>query len=164
MKTVLFACVHNAGRSQMSNALFNHLVDPEIARGISAGTQPGTKVHPEVLVAMSELDVDLSSVQPQLLTPELAASADLLITMGCGAFECRSLAISNFSCSDCCIQEFKIAVTYSGCPSIGSDLPWRAGEACPYVPGLKRLDWPLEDPKVSPLILFSMSMECKTLT
>ncbi|EIE24957.1 hypothetical protein COCSUDRAFT_83649 [Coccomyxa subellipsoidea C-169] len=108
MKTVLFACVHNAGRSQMSNALFNHLVDPEKARGISAGTQPGTKVHPEVLVAMSELDVDLSSVQPQLLTPELAASADLLITMGCG-------------------------------------------EACPYVPGLKRLDWPLEDPKGKPL-------------
>ncbi|CAL8467477.1 g7015 [Coccomyxa elongata] len=88
----------------MSNALFNSLVDPEKARGISAGTQPGTRVHPEVLEAMSELGVDLSFVQPQLLTPELASTADLLITMGCG-------------------------------------------EACPYVPGLKRLDWPLEDPK-----------------
>lgn len=84
MKTVLFACIHNAGRSQMSNAMFNHLADPEKARGISAGTQPGTRVHPEVLVAMSELGVDLSSVQPQLLTPELAETSDLLITMGCG--------------------------------------------------------------------------------
>lgn len=84
MKTVLFACVHNAGRSQMSNAMFNHLADPEKARGISAGTQPGTRVHLEVLVAMSELGVDLSSVQPQLLTPELAETSDLLITMGCG--------------------------------------------------------------------------------
>lgn len=86
MKTVLFACVHNAGRSQMSNALFNSLVDPEKARGISAGTQPGTRVHPEVLEAMSELGVDLSSVKPQLLTPELASTADLLITMGCGGY------------------------------------------------------------------------------
>lgn len=68
----------------MSNALFNSLVDPEKARGISAGTQPGTKVHPEVLEAMSELGVDLSAVKPQFLTPELASSADLLIAMGCG--------------------------------------------------------------------------------
>ena len=82
--TVLFACVHNAGRSQMAAALFNHLADPAKARAISAGTQPGSHVHPEVLQAMVELGVDLSAVVPQKLTPELAATASLLITMGCG--------------------------------------------------------------------------------
>jgi len=104
MKTVLFACVHNAGRSQMAAAWFNHLADPERARAISAGTQPGTKVHPEVLVAMQEIGIDLSAAQPQFLSDELAQSAAMLITMGCG-------------------------------------------EACPHVPGLRRDDWPLEDPK-----------------
>ena len=84
MKTVLFACIHNAGRSQMAAALFNHLADPAKARAISAGTQPGSHVHPEVLQAMVELGVDLSAVVPQKLTPELAATASLLITMGCG--------------------------------------------------------------------------------
>jgi len=84
MKTVLFACIHNAGRSQMAAALFNHLSDPAKARAISAGTQPGSQVHPEVLQAMLELGVDLSAVAPQKLTPELAATASLLITMGCG--------------------------------------------------------------------------------
>jgi arsenate reductase len=84
VKTVLFACIHNAGRSQMAAALFNHLADPAKARAISAGTQPGSHVHPEVLQAMVELGVDLSAVVPQKLTPELAATASLLITMGCG--------------------------------------------------------------------------------
>lgn len=101
---VLFACVHNAGRSQMAAALFNQLAPDESMVAISAGTQPAERVHPEVVEVMSELDIDLSNAQPQLLTEELAVQADLLITMGCG-------------------------------------------EACPFVPGLKRLDWPLKDPK-----------------
>jgi arsenate reductase (thioredoxin) len=84
MTTVLFACVHNAGRSQMAAALFNLDADPAKARAISAGTEPGPHVHPEVLAAMRELDVDLSDVQPQRLTDELARQAQVLITMGCG--------------------------------------------------------------------------------
>jgi len=84
MNMVLFACVHNAGRSQMAAAVFNHLADPARARAISAGTQPAPKVHPEVVAAMRELGVDLSSVVPVKLTDELAATANLLITMGCG--------------------------------------------------------------------------------
>ena len=84
MKTVLFACVHNAGRSQMSAALFNLLADPAKARAISAGTDPGPRVHPEVLEAMEELGVDLSAAKPQKLTPKLASTAALLVTMGCG--------------------------------------------------------------------------------
>jgi arsenate reductase len=84
MTTVLFACVHNAGRSQMAAALFNLEADPAKARAISAGTQPGPHVHPEVLAAMRELGVDLSAVQPQRLTDELAHQAQVLITMGCG--------------------------------------------------------------------------------
>jgi arsenate reductase (thioredoxin) len=109
MKTVLFACVHNAGRSQMAAAWFNALANPELARAISAGTDPGTRVHPEVLEAMREVAIDLSNVTPRFLSNELAESAALLITMGCG-------------------------------------------ESCPVVPGLRRLDWPLEDPKGQGLI------------
>ena len=84
MSTVLFACVHNAGRSQMAAALFNLEADPAKARAISAGTRPGDRVHPEVLDAMRELGVDLSGVRPQRLTDELARLAQVLITMGCG--------------------------------------------------------------------------------
>jgi arsenate reductase len=108
MKTVIFACVHNAGRSQMAAAWFNRLADPTKARAISAGTQPGPRVHPEVQSAMAEVGIDLSEAKPQLLTDSLAAGARLLITMGCG-------------------------------------------EACPHVPGLRRADWPLEDPKNKPV-------------
>jgi len=104
MKTVLFACVHNAGRSQMAAAWFNALCDPRQARALSAGTEPGGRVHPEVVVAMNEVGIDLSGATPQLLSDALARSAALLVTMGCG-------------------------------------------EACPAVPGLRRDDWPLEDPK-----------------
>ena len=104
MKTVLFACIHNAGRSQMAAAWFNALANPERVKGISAGTEPGTRVHPEVLEAMREVGIDLSQAKPQFLASELAESATLLVTMGCG-------------------------------------------ETCPVVPGLRRLDWPLEDPK-----------------
>ncbi|HEX7670928.1 MAG TPA: arsenate reductase ArsC [Polyangiaceae bacterium] len=104
MKTVLFACVHNAGRSQMAAAWFNALVDRAKARAISAGTEPGTRVHPEVVEVMKESGIDLSSEEPTFLSEDLAHSATLLVTMGCG-------------------------------------------EACPVVPGLRRADWPLEDPK-----------------
>jgi arsenate reductase len=104
MKTVLFACIHNAGRSQMAAAWFNSLANPARARGISAGTEPGTRVHPEVLEAMREVGMDLSQATPRFLSSELAESAALLVTMGCA-------------------------------------------ETCPAVPGLRRLDWPLEDPK-----------------
>jgi arsenate reductase len=105
---VIFACVHNAGRSQMAAALFNRLADPAKAQSISAGTQPGTAVHPEVVAVMREVGIDLSGAVPRLLTPELAAGAAWLITMGCG-------------------------------------------DQCPVVPGAKRDDWPLEDPKGQPL-------------
>jgi arsenate reductase len=108
MKAVLFACVHNAGRSQMAAAWFNALSDPAKVRAISAGTEPGTRVHPEVLEAMREVGVDLSEAKPRFLSDELARSATLLVTMGCG-------------------------------------------ETCPVVPGLRRADWPLEDPKGKPI-------------
>ena len=84
MKTVLFACVHNAGRSQMAAALFNQLADPAKARAISAGTEPGAHVHPEVVEAMGELGVDLRGAAPRKLTDALAAEASVLVTMGCG--------------------------------------------------------------------------------
>lgn len=82
--TVIFACVHNAGRSQMAASFFRALADPAKATAISAGTQPGPRVHPEVLAAMGEVGIDLSAASPQLLTDELARSAALLVTMGCG--------------------------------------------------------------------------------
>jgi arsenate reductase len=104
MDTVLFACVHNAGRSQMAAAWFNKIYDAGKASAISAGTEPAEGVHPEVVQVMKEEGIDLSSAKPQFLSMELAQKATLLVTMGCG-------------------------------------------DACPYVPGLKKLDWPLEDPK-----------------
>ena len=84
MKTVVFACVHNAGRSQMAAALFNQRANSSKARALSAGTQPADRVHPEVISAMEELAVDLRAARPQRLSPELAGQADLLVTMGCG--------------------------------------------------------------------------------
>jgi arsenate reductase len=84
MKTVLFACVHNAGRSQMAAALFTQLADPARARAISAGTDPGERVHPEVVGAMRELGIDLSDVRPQKLTDALARQVQVHVTMGCG--------------------------------------------------------------------------------
>ena len=110
MKKILFACIHNAGRSQMAAAWFNALADASVATAISAGTAPGPRVHPEVLEAMKEVGIDLSGANPVLLTKDLAASAQLLVTMGCG-------------------------------------------EECPVVPGLRRADWPLEDPKGKPMPL-----------
>jgi arsenate reductase len=108
MTTVIFACVHNAGRSQMAAALFNKLVDPARGRALSAGTNPGSRVHPEVVTVMREEGIDLGDRTPQKLTSELAARGQLLVTMGCG-------------------------------------------DECPYVPGLRRDDWPLEDPKGKPI-------------
>ena len=82
--TVLFACVHNAGRSQMAAAFFNRLADPARARAISAGTQPGARVHPEVVAVMRETGVDLGAAVPRLLTPPVSAGVGWLVTMGCG--------------------------------------------------------------------------------
>lgn len=107
MTTVLFACVHNAGRSQIAAALFNQYADPARARALSAGTQPAARVHPEVVALMAGRGIDLSRQSPQRLTPELAATADWLITMGCG-------------------------------------------DECPVVPGTRRDDWPVQDPKGQP--------------
>jgi arsenate reductase len=84
MTRVIFACVHNAGRSQMAAAFFNSLADPARAEAVSAGTEPGDRVHPEVVTAMREVGLDLSGAQPQRLTPEVAAGGQWLITMGCG--------------------------------------------------------------------------------
>jgi arsenate reductase len=84
VKTVLFACVHNAGRSQMAAALFNKLADPAKVRAVSAGTEPGPQVHPVVAAAMREVGLELGSTVPKKLTDEVAAGANLLITMGCG--------------------------------------------------------------------------------
>lgn len=84
MRVFIFACVHNAGRSQMSAAFFNQIADPRRARAISAGTQPAAQVHPVVVAAMREVGIDLSMAIPQRLTPELAEGAEMLITMGCG--------------------------------------------------------------------------------
>ena len=108
MKLVIFACVHNAGRSQMAAALFNAMADPSRGRASSAGTQPATQVHPEAVQVMREIGIDLSTARPNQLTDELAREAQLLITMGCG-------------------------------------------DACPVVPGLRRQDWALPDPKGQPL-------------
>jgi arsenate reductase len=107
MYRVIFACVHNAGRSQMAAAFFNELADRSKAEALSAGTEPGERVHPEVLAVMQEIGIDLSRAKPQKLTQELANQAQLLVTMGCG-------------------------------------------DKCPYVPGLRRYDWPLRDPKGLP--------------
>lgn len=104
MITVLFACVHNAGRSQIAAALFNQFSDASKARAISAGTQPAQRVHPEVVAAMQQRGIRLASQTPQKLTPALAATAQWLITMGCG-------------------------------------------DQCPVVPGTRRDDWPIPDPK-----------------
>lgn len=84
MTTVLFACTHNAGRSQMAAAFFNALADPAKAHAISAGTDPADHVHSVVVDTMREVGLDLSTAVPKRLTPELAASATIIITMGCG--------------------------------------------------------------------------------
>ena len=84
MNTVIFACVHDAGRSQMAAAFFNAMANPDLARAVSVGAQPGRRVHPEVVEAMREVGIDLSQAKPQRITAELAHGADLMITMGWG--------------------------------------------------------------------------------
>lgn len=91
----------------MAAALFNACADPARATAFSAGTQPAGRIHPEVAASMEELGIRLGESLPTRLTPGLARSADLLVTMGCG-------------------------------------------ESCPHVPGLRRLDWELADPKGQP--------------
>jgi arsenate reductase (thioredoxin) len=84
MERVIFAWVQNAGRSEMAAAFFAAIADPSRVESTSAGTQPGSRVHPEVVDAMREVGLDLSGKKPQLLTDELAKNASLLVTMGCG--------------------------------------------------------------------------------
>jgi arsenate reductase len=107
MATVLFVCLHNAGRSQMSQALFERAAAGR-HRALSAGTTPAEHVHPEVVDVMRELGIDLSNRRPQLLTRELAEQADVVVTMGCG-------------------------------------------DACPYIPHKRYIDWDLPDPKGRPI-------------
>jgi arsenate reductase len=84
MDRVIFACVHNAGRSQMAAAIFSALADPARAVAMSAGTRPAERIHPEVVAAMRESGFDLGAQVPRKLTDDLARAATLLITMGCG--------------------------------------------------------------------------------
>jgi arsenate reductase len=107
MATALFVCLHNAGRSQMSAALFE-LAAGDRHHALSAGTTPAERVHPEVVEVMRELGIDLADRTPQLLTRKLAEQADVVVTMGCG-------------------------------------------DACPYIPGKRYVDWQLPDPKGRPL-------------
>jgi arsenate reductase (thioredoxin) len=83
MATALFVCLHNAGRSQMSAALFDRAAGGR-HRALSAGTTPADRVHPEVVAVMGELGIDLSDRVPRRLTRELAEQADVVVTMGCG--------------------------------------------------------------------------------
>jgi arsenate reductase len=107
MARVLFVCLHNAGRSQMSEALFAAAADGR-HEARSAGTAPAERVHPEVVEAMGELGYDVTGRGPRLLTRELAEWADVVVTMGCG-------------------------------------------DACPYIPGRRYVDWDLTDPKGLPI-------------
>ena len=107
MATVLFVCLHNAGRSQMSQALFEAAAG-ERHEARSAGTTPGDRVHPSVVEVMRERGVDLAERRPRGLDMEMAQWADVVVTMGCG-------------------------------------------DACPYIPGKRYLDWDLEDPKGRPI-------------
>ena len=84
MKTIVFVCVHNSGRSQMAEAFFNQMAKGK-ALAISAGTQPGDKVHGVVVEAMQEVGIDISGNKPKMLTMEMVEKADKMITMGCGA-------------------------------------------------------------------------------
>ena len=106
MARVLFVCLHNAGRSQMSQALFERAADGS-HEAASAGTTPGDRVHDEVVAVMREVGIDLSERTPRVLTQELAEWADVVVTMGCG-------------------------------------------DACPYIPGKRYVDWDLPDPKGMP--------------
>jgi arsenate reductase len=109
MSTVLFVCLHNAGRSQMSQALFECATEGR-HHALSAGSvaDPNGHVHPQVIEVMAELGIDLSQRRPQILTQQLAEQADVVVTMGCG-------------------------------------------DACPYIPGKRYIDWDLPDPSGRPI-------------
>ena len=94
MKTVLFVCVHNSGRSQMAEAIFNQLAKGK-AKGISAGTQPAGEVNPIVIDVMREVGIDISNNKPKALTMDLVEKADKMITMGCGA-EAEAICPASF--------------------------------------------------------------------
>lgn len=107
MAHALFVCLHNAGRSQMSQALFERAAGAR-HEARSAGTTPAGRVHPEVVEVMKELGIDLADRRPRLLRAEDAEWADVVVTMGCG-------------------------------------------DECPYVPGVRYVDWDLPDPKGRPV-------------
>ena len=109
MSHVLFVCLHNAGRSQISQALFERAAEGRhTAESAGSVADPDGRVHPEVIAVMNELGIDLSDRRPQPLTRELAERAEVVVTMGCG-------------------------------------------DACPYIPGKRYLDWDLPDPKGQPI-------------
>ena len=107
MAHVLFVCLHNAGRSQLSQALFERAAAGRHTAA-SAGTTPAERVHPHVAEALREVGINVDGRRPQRLTDELARPADVVVTMGCG-------------------------------------------DACPYIPGKRYVDWQLADPKDRPL-------------
>jgi protein-tyrosine-phosphatase len=109
MASALFVCLHNAGRSQMSAALFERAANGR-HRAVSAGSEadPDGHVHPEVVEVMRELGIDVADRRPQRLTTDLAQQADVVVTMGCG-------------------------------------------DACPFIPGKRYIDWELPDPKGRPV-------------
>ena|SRR5215211_3763425 len=107
MANVLFVCLHNAGRSQMSQPLFEQAANGTHAAR-SAGTTPADRVHPKVVDVMHEIGIDVGDRKPQQLTQDLAEWADVVVTMGCG-------------------------------------------DACPYIPGKRYIDWELRDPSGLPL-------------
>jgi arsenate reductase (thioredoxin) len=107
MKKIIFACVHNAGRSQIAAGWARHFAGERI-EVVSGGTEPGPRLNVQVVQAMQEVGIDLGGIRPQLLTPELASGADYIVTMGCG-------------------------------------------ESCPFVPGVKRMDWPITDTRGQPI-------------
>jgi protein-tyrosine-phosphatase len=109
MSHVLFVCLHNAGRSQISQALFERAArGHHTAESAGSVADPDGRVHPEVVDVMRELGIDMADRRPQRLTHELAERADVVVTMGCG-------------------------------------------DACPYIPGKRYLDWDLPDPKGQPI-------------
>jgi protein-tyrosine-phosphatase len=102
MPQVVFACVRNGGRSVISRVLAEHYAEGRV-RALSAGTQPGERIHPEVADVLEGLGLDTSREHPQLLTRETVAASTVAVTLGCG-------------------------------------------EECPYVPGVRYVDWPVDDP------------------
>ena len=104
--TVLFLCVHNAGRSQMAAGFLQHLAGDRI-EVLSAGSEPADRVNPAAVEAMAEVGIDIASARPRLLDPEKVRSCDVVVTMGCG-------------------------------------------DACPFIPGKRYVDWELPDPKDRP--------------